>query len=177
MKDTDQRSERRRRFHLDLRVRERDRDTQRHGPRHHDDDAQNDHDPRQERQGGCQDGRRKRSGDLSDRRSDQTVHGSSAAAFLPAKPVKVGDTWDLDLGANATKDQNVKGKVTLVSIDTVKGVKVAKFKTVSDVTASDGHENAHGSDHSDRYRDRQAPEPPPKRQETAAAAKSTSKWN
>lgn len=54
-------------------------------------------------------------------------------ASLPAKPVKVGDSWDvnaMDLGA---KGQNVKGKVTLISVDTVKGVKVAKMKTVMDI--------------------------------------------
>jgi hypothetical protein len=59
---------------------------------------------------------------------------SSASAFLPSKPVKVGDTWDMDSSGLATKDQKVKGKVTFVSVDTVKGVKIAKFKTVTDVT-------------------------------------------
>lgn len=58
---------------------------------------------------------------------------SSASAFLPSKPVKVGETWDMD-PTGGVKDAKVKGKVTLVSVDTVKGVKVAKFKTVSDVT-------------------------------------------
>ncbi len=60
---------------------------------------------------------------------------TSAAALLPSKPVKVGDTWDMAQDASGSKDQKVVGKITLVSVDTVKGIKVAKFKTVTDVTA------------------------------------------
>lgn len=63
---------------------------------------------------------------------------SSASAFLPSKPVKVGDTWDMDSAALGAKDPKVKGKVTFVSVDTVKGMKVAKFKTVSDVATGAG---------------------------------------
>jgi hypothetical protein len=59
---------------------------------------------------------------------------SAAAAFIPARPVKVGETWDLDTASLSTKEQKVKGKVTLVSVETVKGAKIAKLKTVSDIT-------------------------------------------
>lgn len=57
------------------------------------------------------------------------------AGFIPAKPVKVGDSWDVNAADFGGKDQNVKGKVTLVSVDTVKGVKVAKLKSVMDITS------------------------------------------
>ncbi len=59
----------------------------------------------------------------------------SAVAF-PTKAVKVGDSWDIDSSQFGTgiPSAKVKGKVTLVSADMVKGVKVLKFKTVSDVT-------------------------------------------
>ncbi len=59
---------------------------------------------------------------------------ASAAALLPPKPVKVGDSWNMAPDSSGPKDQKITGKVTLVSVDTVKGVKVAKLKTVSDVT-------------------------------------------
>ncbi|MCW3055530.1 MAG: hypothetical protein JWN14_4700 [Chthonomonadales bacterium] len=59
---------------------------------------------------------------------------SAAAAMLPAKPVKVGDSWEIAPDAAGPKDQKVAGKVTLVSVETIKGKKVAKLKTVSDVT-------------------------------------------
>ncbi|MCW3096103.1 MAG: hypothetical protein JWL77_1721 [Chthonomonadaceae bacterium] len=60
---------------------------------------------------------------------------AAASAFLPPKPVKVGDTWDMMSDPSVPKDQKINGKVTLVSVDTVKGKKVAKLKTVSDVTS------------------------------------------
>jgi hypothetical protein len=59
---------------------------------------------------------------------------SFGAGFMPVKPIKVGDTWDIDPKAFATKDQKVTGKVTLVSVETIKGVKVAKMKSVMDLT-------------------------------------------
>jgi len=59
---------------------------------------------------------------------------SAAAAMLPSKAVKVGDSWEIATNALGAKDQKVAGKVTLVSVDTIKGKKVAKLKTVSDVT-------------------------------------------
>ena len=60
---------------------------------------------------------------------------ASASAYLPTKPVKVGDTWDMATDPAGPKDQKVVGKVTLVSVETIKGVKVATLKTVTDVTA------------------------------------------
>lgn len=56
--------------------------------------------------------------------------------FMPAKPVKVGDSWDVNATGFGSKDQTVKGKVTLVSVDTVKGVKVAKLKSIMDITGA-----------------------------------------
>ena len=58
------------------------------------------------------------------------------SAFIPAKPVKVGDSWDVNASEFGSKDQTVKGKVTFVSVDTVKGVKVAKLKSVMDITGA-----------------------------------------
>ncbi len=60
---------------------------------------------------------------------------SMSALLFPTKPVKAGDSWDLDsLTATKVPGTKVKGKVTFISADTVKGVKILKFKTVSDTT-------------------------------------------
>ena len=53
--------------------------------------------------------------------------------MLPTKPVKIGDSWEMAPNASGPIDQKVTSKVTLVSVDMIKGKKVAKLKTVSDV--------------------------------------------
>jgi len=61
---------------------------------------------------------------------------SAAAAMLPSKPVKVGDSWEMPSDLAGAKDQKVVGKVTLVSVETIQGKRVAKLKTVSDATGA-----------------------------------------
>lgn len=61
---------------------------------------------------------------------------NSAAALVPKKPVKVGDTWDLNADDFGAPGQNVKGKATFVSVETVKGVKVGKIKSVIEITGA-----------------------------------------
>jgi len=61
---------------------------------------------------------------------------NAAAALVPKKPVKVGDSWDLDAANFGAPGQNVKGKATLVSVDTVKGVKIGRIKSVINITGA-----------------------------------------
>jgi len=61
---------------------------------------------------------------------------NAAAALAPKKPVKVGDSWDLDAANFGAPGQNVKGKATLVSVDTVKGVKIGRIKSVINITGA-----------------------------------------
>ena len=73
---------------------------------------------------------------MGDQMKQFTNFGSG---YMPSKPVKVGDSWDVDASSLATKGQTITGKVTFVSVETVKGVKVAKMKTVMDM--SDGKDS------------------------------------
>jgi hypothetical protein len=62
----------------------------------------------------------------------------ASSKFLPKKPVKVGDSWDLDAADFGAAGQTVKGKSTLVSVETVKGKKVGKIKSTMDITGQMG---------------------------------------
>lgn len=59
---------------------------------------------------------------------------NGAKAFIPKKPVKVGDSWDVEAANFGAAGQNVKGKSTLVSVEVVKGEKVGKIKSVMEIT-------------------------------------------
>jgi hypothetical protein len=56
-----------------------------------------------------------------------------SVGFLPLKPVKVGESWEGKATGFGPTDPNAKGKVTLVSVETVKGIKVGKIKAVIDM--------------------------------------------
>jgi len=56
---------------------------------------------------------------------------------MPHRPVKAGQSWEIDAAAFDRKDVEdiqVKGKITLLSVDTLQGVKVAKIKETVDIT-------------------------------------------
>lgn len=59
---------------------------------------------------------------------------NAAKGFLPKKPVKVGDSWEVAASDFGAPGQSVKGKSTLVSIETIKGMKVGKIRSNMDVT-------------------------------------------
>jgi hypothetical protein len=65
--------------------------------------------------------------DMTDRIAGQLMY------FYPSKPIKVGDTWDID--ASDTKAGAVaktKGKGTLVAVEALNGAQTAKIKVVTD---------------------------------------------
>lgn len=55
-----------------------------------------------------------------------------SAAFLPGKPVKIGQSWEVDASAFGDAKKTKKGKATLVSVETVKGVKLGKIRSEGD---------------------------------------------
>lgn len=63
---------------------------------------------------------------------------NSATAFAPKKPVKVGDSWDVDVSNFSQQVKNLKGKSTFVSVETIKGFKVGKIRSVMDVVGDMG---------------------------------------
>jgi len=57
-------------------------------------------------------------------------------AFYPAKPVKVGESWDLDYSdAKAENPYTVKAKGTLIGTEMVSGMQTLKINIVTDTTA------------------------------------------
>lgn len=64
----------------------------------------------------------------------QTTSGFQAV-FLPAKPVKVGDTWTAD-GSSLAADPTAKAifTVKLESVETLNGVTILHLKAVADIT-------------------------------------------
>jgi hypothetical protein len=59
----------------------------------------------------------------------------SQAAMIPAKPVKVGDTWNVELpGVTPGEDTMTKFTVKLDGIEVVDGAKTLRLKTITDTT-------------------------------------------
>lgn len=63
---------------------------------------------------------------------------NSATVFMPKKAVKVGESWEVDVADFAPQVKNIKGKATLVSIETIKGLKVGKIRSVMDMSGDMG---------------------------------------
>lgn len=53
--------------------------------------------------------------------------------FLPPKPVKIGESWEVNAAPFGTKDGKALGKATLVSVEPIQGIEVAKIKAVADM--------------------------------------------
>jgi hypothetical protein len=58
----------------------------------------------------------------------------AALGFYPEKPVKIGESWDIEVDDPDKKDTRRKiGKATLVGIETLKGMETFKIKWVIDI--------------------------------------------
>lgn len=53
--------------------------------------------------------------------------------FLPPKPVRVGESWEVNAGPPGEDDTKAPGKATLVSVEPMHGIEVAKIKAVTDM--------------------------------------------
>ena len=68
-------------------------------------------------------------GDMKDQIKEMT---NFSAVYLPPKQTKVGDSWEVNATGLGPPDAHAKGKGTLVSVETVKGMKVGKIKVITE---------------------------------------------